>query len=43
MTTLADLRRDYASRALTEDAADADPIRQFSAWFEEALSRNCST
>ena len=37
MTTLADLRREYASRALTEDAADADPIRQFSAWFEEAL------
>ena len=25
MTTLADLRREYASRALTEDAADADP------------------
>ncbi len=37
MTTLADLRRDYASRALTEDAADADPIRQFGAWFDEAL------
>ena len=37
MTTLADLRRDYASRALTEDAADADPLRQFGAWFDEAL------
>ncbi len=37
MTTLADLRRDYASRALTEDAADADPLRQFDAWFDEAL------
>lgn len=37
MTTLADLRREYASRALTEDAADADPIRQFSTWFDEAL------
>ena len=38
MSTLADLRRDYASRALTEDAAHADPIQQFSAWFEEALN-----
>jgi pyridoxamine 5'-phosphate oxidase len=37
MTTLADLRREYASRALTEEAADADPIHQFTAWFEEAL------
>ena len=37
MTTIADLRRDYASRALTEDAADVNPIRQFGAWFEEAL------
>lgn len=37
MTTLADLRREYASRALTEDAAHADPIQQFGAWFEEAL------
>jgi len=37
MTTLADLRRDYASRALTEDAADADPLRQFDAWFDKAL------
>lgn len=38
MTTIADLRREYASRALSEDQADADPIRQFSAWFEEAAS-----
>jgi pyridoxamine 5'-phosphate oxidase len=37
MITIADLRRDYASRALTEDAADANPIRQFGVWFEEAL------
>jgi pyridoxamine 5'-phosphate oxidase len=37
MTALADLRRDYASRALIEaDAAD-DPIQQFSLWFGEAL------
>ena len=37
MTTLADLRREYASRALTERDANADPIRQFQAWFDEAL------
>ena len=37
MNTIADLRREYASRALTEDAADADPIQQFTAWFDEAL------
>jgi pyridoxamine 5'-phosphate oxidase len=36
--TLADLRREYASRALTEDDADADPLRQFQAWFDEALA-----
>jgi pyridoxamine 5'-phosphate oxidase len=36
--TLADLRREYASRALTEEEADADPLRQFHAWFEEALA-----
>ncbi len=36
--TLADLRREYASRALTEEDADADPFRQFHVWFEEALS-----
>jgi pyridoxamine 5'-phosphate oxidase len=38
MTTLSDLRREYASRALTEDGAHADPIAQFSAWFDEALN-----
>ena len=37
MTSLADLRREYASRALTEADADADPIRQFALWFGEAL------
>jgi pyridoxamine 5'-phosphate oxidase len=37
MTTLADIRRDYASRALDENDADPDPIRQFTTWFDEAL------
>jgi pyridoxamine 5'-phosphate oxidase len=37
MTSLADLRREYASRALTEADAQDDPIQQFSLWFGEAL------
>ncbi len=37
MTSLADLRREYASRALTEADALDDPIQQFSLWFGEAL------
>jgi pyridoxamine 5'-phosphate oxidase len=35
--TLADLRREYASRALTDADALDDPIQQFSLWFGEAL------
>lgn len=37
MSLLADLRREYASRALTEADALDDPIRQFALWFGEAL------
>lgn len=37
MSSIADLRREYASRALTEGQADLDPIRQFSTWFDEAV------
>lgn len=37
MSTLADLRREYATRALTEQDADPDPLRQFSLWFDEVL------
>ena len=37
MSTLADLRREYASRALGENDAHADPLQQFNAWFDEAL------
>ena len=38
MSSIADLRREYASRALSEEQADPDPIRQFAAWFDEAVS-----
>jgi pyridoxamine 5'-phosphate oxidase len=37
MTSIAELRREYASRALTEADALADPIQQFAVWFGEAL------
>jgi pyridoxamine 5'-phosphate oxidase len=35
---LKDLRREYASRALDEAAADPNPIAQFREWFSEALA-----
>ncbi len=37
MTSIADLRREYASRALVERDAFDDPLRQFELWFDEAL------
>ena len=37
MTSLTDLRREYASRALDEKDAHTDPITQFTIWFDEAL------
>jgi len=38
--TLADLRTDYQLASLSEDQIDADPITQFSIWFQEALDAN---
>jgi pyridoxamine 5'-phosphate oxidase len=38
MTSIADLRREYASRALVESEALDDPIRQFGLWFDEAVN-----
>ena len=37
MNALTDLRREYASHALSEQDAHADPIHQFTIWFDEAL------
>lgn len=37
MSSIADLRREYAGRPLVEEHADPDPIRQFGVWFNEAL------
>lgn len=36
--SLADLRREYAMAGLTEADADADPVRQFARWFQQALA-----
>jgi pyridoxamine 5'-phosphate oxidase len=36
--TLDDLRREYTRAGLSEADVDANPIRQFSAWFEQALT-----
>lgn len=37
MSTLADLRREYARQSLTPDHVADDPIQQFRQWFNEAL------
>lgn len=37
MPSIADLRREYSSRALVEEGADPDPFRQFGLWFDEAV------
>jgi pyridoxamine 5'-phosphate oxidase len=36
--TLADIRTDYQRASLSEDQVDTDPIKQFSIWFQEALT-----
>jgi len=35
---ISDLRTDYRQGELTEEAADADPFRQFGRWFDDALA-----
>ena len=37
MTSLTDLRREYASHSLDENDAHGDPIQQFTIWFDQAL------
>jgi pyridoxamine 5'-phosphate oxidase len=36
--SIADLRKEYMQASLSESEVDADPIRQFGKWFEEALT-----
>ena len=37
MSSIADIRRDYRSRALSEGDVAADPLAQFRQWFDEAI------
>lgn len=36
-TSIADLRKDYTLRSLTETDIDPDPFQQFRTWFEQAV------
>ena len=36
--SVADLRKEYMLNGLNESDVDADPIRQFRLWFDQALS-----
>src|SRR5262245_54588444 len=38
--SVSDLRREYSLAGLLERDLDADPIRQFNRWFEQALAAN---
>ena len=38
--TIANIRRDYAQKSLTENDVAADPIIQFERWWQEAISSN---
>ena len=38
MTSLADLRKSYERAELSEEASQADPLRQFEHWLQEAIS-----
>lgn len=35
--SLSDIRRDYGELSLSEDAAQTDPVAQFTIWFEDVL------
>ncbi len=37
---ITNLRKDYTQKGLREQDLDADPIRQFQKWFEQALAAN---
>jgi pyridoxamine 5'-phosphate oxidase len=36
--SIADIRKDYRLRSLSENEADANPYRQFDAWWQEAIN-----
>ena len=38
MTSLADIRKSYERAELSEDASQADPLKQFEQWLSEAIA-----
>lgn len=40
MNTIADIRKDYRLRSLSEEDVAADPLGQFSIWWEDAVASN---
>ena len=34
---IAEIRKEYTQKALTESGIDADPIRQFNIWWQDAV------
>ena len=38
MTSIANLRKSYERAELSEDASDADPLKQFEQWFNQAIA-----
>ncbi|MBS1488678.1 MAG: pyridoxamine 5'-phosphate oxidase [Bacteroidetes bacterium] len=40
MTPITDIRKDYSKSSLDISSIDADPMRQFGKWFEEAVAAN---
>ena len=37
-TSIADMRKSYERAALDESASEADPLKQFERWLQEAIS-----
>lgn len=37
MSSIADIRKDYKLKALSEEEAEKDPIQQFTTWWKEAI------
>lgn len=42
MQPLADLRKEYAKSSLDTSTVDANPLRQFEKWFQEAMDAGCT-
>jgi pyridoxamine 5'-phosphate oxidase len=42
MQPLADIRKEYAKLSLDKSTVDADPLRQFEKWFQEAMDAGCA-